>query len=69
MRVSEWVSGRVGEKLGGSPSLQPEGSLEDANAILQKSGLRAEPLGSDAIQKWIQENGVQIMNGGFWQKR
>ena len=51
------------------PALQSVNSLEESNQYLRKVGHHAEPLGSDALQRWILESGVQEMNGGYWQMR
>jgi hypothetical protein len=52
-----------------TPALQSVNSLEESNQYLRKVGQHAEPLGSDALQRWILESGVQEMNGGYWQRR
>jgi hypothetical protein len=51
------------------PALQSVSSLEESNQYLRKVGQHAEPLGSDTLQRWVQESGVQEMNGGYWQRR
>ena len=51
------------------PTLQAVNSLEETNPYLRKMGQHAEPLGSDALKRWIQMSGFQEMNGGYWQRR
>jgi hypothetical protein len=42
--------------------------MQEANEALKKQGQHVEPLGSDALQRWIQENDIKEINGGYWQR-
>jgi hypothetical protein len=46
-----------------------EAALEAANKMLGPGGQRIEALGSDALQRWMQENGVEERNGEYWQRQ
>jgi hypothetical protein len=43
-------------------------AFEAANKVLGESGQHIEALGSDAVNRWMQENGILEMNGAYWQK-
>jgi hypothetical protein len=39
-----------------------------ARKMMGPGGQHIEVLGSDALQRWMQDNGVEEMNGGYWQR-
>jgi len=43
--------------------------LTDANQVLGSGGEHYEALGSNAKQQWIKQNGLQEMNGKYYQNR
>ena len=43
-------------------------AYEAANKLLEQSGQHIEALGSDAMQRWMQEDGIEEMKGGYWQR-
>jgi len=44
-------------------------AFEAANKVLGESGQHIEALGSDALARWMEENGVEEMNGAYWQRQ
>lgn len=44
-------------------------AYDEANRMLGPVGQRIEALGSDALQRWMQENSVEERDGGYWQRR
>ncbi len=48
--------------------MQAADSLEEANRLLKAQGMRAESLGSDALQQWIREANIQEIGGVYYQR-
>ena len=44
-------------------------TYEAANKVLGESGQHIYALGSDALNRWIQENGIEELNRVYWQKQ
>ena len=46
-----------------------EAAFEGANKMLGPGGQRIEALGSDNLQSWMQEGGIEERDGFYWQRQ